>query len=139
MNGAYRTIAGRKGGTRMMKSTYFLTSTRGGVGLPAALLKILGLRAGEPVTLTTRERQIIITPLNEPTSDELMADTTASFTVDELAATFPNSELFRLSQTALQETPADYDVGEFSEAAREAEPIEWLPFSQVRLSGHDRE
>jgi bifunctional DNA-binding transcriptional regulator/antitoxin component of YhaV-PrlF toxin-antitoxin module len=123
----------------MMENTYFLTSTRGRVGLPTALLKLLGLRAGEPVRLTTRARQIIITPLNEPTSGELMADTAESFTVDELAASFSNSELSRLSQTVLQETPADYDVGEFNEAVREAEPIELLPFSQVRLSGRDKE
>ncbi len=35
----------------MMENTYFLTSTRGGVGLPTALLKLLGLRTGEPVRL----------------------------------------------------------------------------------------
>jgi antitoxin component of MazEF toxin-antitoxin module len=122
-----------------MENTYVLTSTRGGVGLPAALLKLLGLRAGEPVRLTTCEQQIIITPLNQPASGELMADTAERFTVDALAATFPHSELVRLSQMVLQETSAAYDVGEFSEAAREAEPIELFPFNQVRLSSCDQE
>ena len=106
-----------------MENTYVLTATRGGVGLPAALLKLLGLRAGEPVRLTTRAQQIIITPLNQPTSDELVADTAERFTVDALTATFPHSELVHLSQTVLQEAPAAYDVGEFSEAAREAGPF----------------
>jgi antitoxin component of MazEF toxin-antitoxin module len=106
-----------------MESTYVLTATRGGVGLPAALLKLLGLRAGEPVRLTTRAQQIIITPLNQPASGELVADTADQFTVDALAAAFPHSELVRLSQTMLQEAPAAYDVGEFSEAAREAGPF----------------
>gem|GEM_PF-2806141 len=59
--------------------------------------------------------------------------------MDALAAAFPHSELVRLSQTALQEAPAPYDVGEFSEAAREAEPIELFPFDQVRLASHDQD
>jgi len=111
---------------RYCENTYVLTSTRGGVGLPAALLKLLGLRAGEPVRLTTREQQIIITPLNQPASGALMADTAEQFTVDALAAAFSHSELVRLSQTVLQEAPAAYDVGEFSEAAREAVPSAFL-------------
>ncbi len=114
-----------RGGILAMESVYSLMATEQQVGLPAAILELLGLRTGETVNLTTRARQVIITPLSRQAIHE--EDTAESFTIADLAATYSESGLARLSRTVVQEPPADYIVEESHDAATEATSFGVLP------------